>query len=215
MGDDELIQEQLNFFAANSSGCGFAAQAAKDPTLHEWHHVVVMAGSYDNIDQIVRDAITADGVSTLSLVFPEVGDAADLDRFLPILDGAVIYLHAKIDTAENRCYRFRAKVGDEESYVSGFGPFDFMPETRRTPHTSLVMRVKPRPDYDWFLKEPDEGLVHVADMDMKGMPDRLLHRMWKNTFYTVRGILGKEPDNESAAKTTFIIPLPRAAQIDL
>lgn len=215
MGDEELIQHQLDFFAANRSGCGFAAQAAKEPERHEWHHVVVRATAYSSIDSIVQDAVAADGVSTLSLIFPDVRDGAELDQFLPILNGTVIYLHAKLDTAENRCYRFRAKVGHEESYVSGFGPFDFMPETRRTPSTSVVMRVKPRPHYDWFLKEPDEGLVHVADMDMKGMPDRLLRRMWKSTFFTVAGILGKQPDDESAAKTTYIIPLPRAAKIDL
>lgn len=215
MTDDEIISAQLDFFSRNGSGCGFAALAAKDPTKYEWEHLVVQSGDYGQIDDVVQAATEREGVSTLSLVFPEVVSDDDLDSFLPLLDKGAVHLNAKVDTATSRCYRFRAKIGDEESFVSGFGDFGYMPITRQTKFTSIVMRVKPRPNYDWFLQPPEEGIIHVADMNMQGMSDRNLKQMWNNTYFTTRGKLGHNPDEESAAKTTFVIPLPRAQGISL
>ncbi|WP_133365618.1 hypothetical protein [Qipengyuania sediminis] len=214
--DAEIVEQQLDFFARNRSGCGFAAFAARSPSRYEWLHKVVRPDQFSEIDCIIEGAAVADGVSTLSLVFPDVRTDTDLDSFLPFLAGKVVYLHSVHDTPDRRCYRFRARVCGEESYVSGFGQFDVMPVTRRTPFTSIVMRVKPRPPYDWHLKKPEEGLVHVADMDMnQDLSDKNLKAMWNNSFLTVRGLLGADPNEESAAKTTFVIPLDRAARISL
>ncbi|HEV7289461.1 hypothetical protein [Sphingomonas sp.] len=215
MSGDAIVSEHLEFFVRNQSGCAFAAIAARDPAKYEWHHDLIMELDPGLIAARVDAARADPAISTLSIVFPAVTSVDELALLLAALPCGPIYLHETLDTPKHRCYRFRAKVGEDESFVSGFGPFDFMPETRRTPYTSIVMRVKPRPVYDWYLKPPTEGLVHVADMDMKGIPDRRLQRLWNNTFLTVAGILGKKPDDESAAKTTFIIPLERAAHISL
>ncbi len=215
MSIDPVVAAQLDFFAKSLSGCAFAAMAARNPSKFEWGHRVVTREDEGNINAIVAEGIEEPSISTLSLIFPHVATDADLDSFLPTLDANLVYLHEKLDTADNRCFRFRARVGEDSSFVSGFGPFECMPKTRRAPYTSIVMRVKPRPQYDWHLKEPEEGIIHVADMDMKGVADRNLQRMWRNSFLTTAGILGKKPDQESAAKTTFVIPLQRAANIAL
>lgn len=212
---DQIIGEQLEFFLRNRSGCAFAAVAARDAQHYEWQHEVIRAGEYAEIDGVIAQSVAAPEVSTLSILLPDITEPEELDLLLPELVGENLYLHEVFNTEHNACFRFRAKVGDEESYVSGFGPFEWMPSTRQTPHTALVMRVAPRPEYDWHLKEPDEGLVHVADMDMKGLSDRALEKMWRNSFIRTRGLLGKKPDEESAAKTTFVIPHARAEQISV
>ncbi|WHU00926.1 hypothetical protein [Sphingomonas sp. NIBR02145] len=215
MSDDEIVTSQLEFFAKNSSGCAFAAMAAREPEKYEWAHQIVNQGSLPDLDSIIDKAIEDPAISTLSLVFPHVTDLDALSSLLPALQGERIYLHDLHDTAENRCYRFRARIGEDESFISGFGPYEHLPMTRRTPYTSIVMRVKPRPHYEWHMQPPEEGIIHVADMTMKGLPGRNFKRMWRNTFLTVAGILGQKPDDESAAKTTFIMPLDRAAHISL
>lgn len=213
--EGEVIDEQLEFFSKSKSGCAFAAVAAKDPGRYEWSHSVCAASDSKCADGAIEAAISDPAISTLSLIFPEVRTSEELAEFIPNLLGGRLHLFQALDTERNRCYRIRLKLDCEESFVSGFGPFDFMPITRQTPHTGLVMRVKPRPNYDWFLKPPEDGIVHVADMDMKGMSEKHLRRLWNNSFLTTRGILGKEPDDESAAKTTFVIPIDRANKISI
>ena len=215
MAADEIISDQLNFFAKNAAGCAFAAHAARDSDRYEWSHQIIGSDSLQSITNVIMAAIVDERISTLSIIFPDVRTNADLDNLLPALNRDVLYLYEKLDTDSNRCFRYRAKIGIDESFVSGFGPFEHMPITRQTPHTSIVFRVKPRPAYGWYLKEPENGIIHVADMNMKGLSDRNLTRMWNNSFLRTRGLLQKKPDEESAAKTTFVIPLPRAGQIYL
>ena len=209
----QVIDDHFAFFARNGSGCAFAAMAARNPTLYEWQAVVLSANDVGSLNDVLGNAVANDEVTTLSVIFPDVDSDARLDELLTKFAGPHVFLHERFDTVNNGCFRFRAKVGAGEAYISGFGPFDYMPITRQTPHTSIVTRVGPRPDYDWYLKEPEEGLVHVADMDMKGVSDKSLKRMWNNSFIRTAGLLGKKPDEESAAKTTFVIPQVRADQI--
>ena len=215
MTDDEIVSGQLEFFARNLSGCAFAAHAARNPSDVEWRHRLVRADELPIMDEIISEAVACDGVSTLELIFPDVQTDNDLDQLIPALNGDVLYLYETEDTAASRCFRYRAKVGAEESLVSGFGPFDSMPITRRSPSASIVMRVKERPTYKRYMKTPVPGLTHIADMRIPGFPQRWWDRMWRNSHFRTRSLLGHEPDEESAARTTFVIPLVRADQIAL
>jgi len=211
----DIIAEQLDFFIRNGSGCAFAAQAARDPSKYEWGHIVLPCADIEKLDERVMGAIADSSISTLTVIFPGVRSDDELATLIPKLVTDNLILHQTHDTETMRCYRFRATVNDDQSFISGFGPFDFMPITRRSPHTAIVMRVDARPPYAWHLKEPENGIIHVADMDMKGLSDRTLNRMWNNSFLRTRGLLGKKPDDESAAKTTFVFPLDRVDQISI
>jgi hypothetical protein len=106
-----------------------------------------------------------------------------------------------------RFVRLRARVGADVSWVSGFGPFDFLPRTRQAPHCELTIRVKPRPLYKWYFKDPLEGVIHLADLNMRGLSEQNLVKLWVASFVTTKKVLGHSPDEESAAKTTFVIPI--------
>lgn len=211
----QIISEQLEFFARNLSGCGFAALAARDPYHFEWGSKVIRSPDHGKIDEYIAWAVAEPSVSTLSLIFPDVTSDRELDALIPLLRTNLLILYEHVDTEQNRCFRFRAQINEEQSFISGFGPFEYMPVTRRAPYTSIVMRVKQRPLYEWNFKEPESGIIHVADMNMKGLGDRKLWRMWNNSFLTTAGLLEKKPDQESAAKTTFVIPLARANEISI
>ena len=104
------------------------------------------------------------------------------------------------------CLGFRLQVGELSSWLSGFGGFDFLPKTRQAVFTEIVFRTKSRPQYDWVMKETPEGVIHLADMDMKGMGEHKFKSLWHGSFATTEEVLGKKPDLRSAAKTTFAVP---------
>ena len=104
------------------------------------------------------------------------------------------------------CVGLRVVSGSERSWVTGFGNFDFLPKTRQAPFTEIIFRSKPRPDYDSVMKEAPAGVLHLADMDMKGMRENKFKALWFGSFDKTEAVLGHKPDILSAAKTTFAFP---------
>jgi len=110
------------------------------------------------------------------------------------------------DFDDSVCLGYRCLLDGVKSYVEGFGDFPFLPVTRRAPFTELAMRVKPRPAYTYVFKDAPPGIVHLADLDMKGIPLETLRRLWDGSLVNTRSLLGSAPDIRSAARTTFSVP---------
>lgn len=72
--------------------------------------------------------------------------------------------------------------------------------------TEIVLRVKPRPTYDFAMKESPPDVIHLADLDMKGMPADRFRATWHACFRATAKLLGKAPDLTSAARTTYGLP---------
>lgn len=73
--------------------------------------------------------------------------------------------------------------------------------------TELTFRTKARPQYKKVMKEAPPGVLHLADMDMKGMGENKFKSLWFGSFDNTEKILGHKPDLRSAAKTTFAVPV--------
>jgi hypothetical protein len=56
------------------------------------------------------------------------------------------------------------------------------------------------------MKEAPQGVIHLADMDMKGMNENKFKSLWYGSFDRTEEIIGHKPDLRSAAKTTFALP---------
>lgn len=206
MSDGQVLEEQLAFFRRGGTGCKFAALAATDSAKFGWVHRVLYP-DVGAVEKEIQEAIEDAAITTLSLVFPTVREPAELVTLVKELcSGSSMFLGQNVAFHNFNCLGLRVRVGDVLSWVSGFGPFAFLPLTRRSPHTTIVFRVKPRPQYDWYLKPPHEGVIHLADMNMHDLTDDALRRMWDASFVSVEQILGAKPDLLSAAKTTFAIP---------
>ena len=91
--------------------------------------------------------------------------------------------------------------------MTGFGNFNFLPKTRQSVFTEIMFRSKARPPYEKVMKKTPEGIIHLADMDMKGMSDNKFKSLWYGSFDNTESVLGHKPDLKSAAKTTFAVPL--------
>lgn len=203
---EDLLAEQRAFFRHNRSGCAFAAHAAKDMDKFGWKQAICPI-SAEAIDEALGCAISDPKISTLSILLPDVKSALGIVELVDeIRSGKLISALPNEAWNELTLYKIRAQIGSDVSWVSGFGPFQFLPPTRQAPVVELTTRVKERPRYDWYFKETPEGIIHLADMSMNNMSDRNLQKLWSNSFLRTNKLLGHPPDEASAAKTTFAVP---------
>jgi hypothetical protein len=206
--EDDIKEAQRAFFRKNKAGCAFAAYAAKGVGKYGWE-VVVLPVSAAAIGEELTKAIGDPGVQALSMIFPDVSSASGIKDLVSACVDSGHFVEQGHNTESTKHVRLRAYVGSDVSWVTGFGPFDFLPPTRRAQYCELTIRVKPRPAYDWYFKEPQEGIIHLADLDMRGLRCEQLWKLWGVSFATTKRILGHAPDEESAAKTTFVLPLAK------
>lgn len=208
-----VINRQLEFYRRGEAGCLFAAHASLNPERFEWR-LSVSNPEKSEIEKIIVSAISLNDISTQSIIFPTITTASDLKSFLAVLE-SVDYcsLEQQEEFCGAICLGYRMRIGELTSWMTGFGNFDFLPKTRRAPYTEVTFRSKPRPNYEYVLKEAPAGVIHLADMDMKGMQDIQLRSLWEGSFRNTERIIGGKPDLRSAAKTTFAIPMELWKQI--
>ncbi len=207
MQEEAVIETQLEFYRRGKAGCLFAAYAAVNPSKYGWR-LLVSNVDKDRVEKLIQLAISLPEVSTQSIIFPSVITPEDLSNLLLVLkETPSMTLEQEAEFENSMCLGYRVNVGDLKSLVTGFGGFDFFPETRQAVFTEIVFRSKPRPDYEWVMKLAPHGMIHLADMDMKGMRENQFKALWYGSFDKTENILGHKADLRSAAKTTFAIPL--------
>lgn len=198
----------MEFYRRNGAGCAFAAAAAKNPERYGWRQYVLAPDS-SQINCAFQDAIGCPEVSTASFIFPSVNTldgVVELINVLSTTDPFFIESDEYIDGY--RCIAIRAKAGQALSWISGFGPFDDFPITRRSPFVEIAFRVKPRPPYKLFMKKSPDGIIHLADLDFLGdLSWAAFQTLWHASIRRTAEMLGHSPDRKSAAKTTFALPL--------
>lgn len=207
MLNHSVIKTQLEFYKRGGAGCLFAAHAAHNPSKYGWR-LSVGEASADKIEAIVQEAVTLPLVSTQSIIFPSVIHSKELSVLLSVLrEVPTFFLEQEEEYEKMMCLGFRAHIGDKVSWVTGLGGFTFLPKTRRAVFTEIVFRCKPRPDYEWVMKEAPENVLHLADMDMQGIGENKFKALWYGSLDKTEKMLGHKPDLRSAAKTTFAVPL--------
>lgn len=202
-----VVNHQRGFYSRGDAGCIFAKLAAKNPAKYGWDYQIAPVDP-DEIDRLTHKAINEPEVTTLSLLFPTVHTFEQLKNLVETL-GRSSNIFLEMDAIEEnvRCLGFRARVGTLKSWIAGFGPFDFFEHTRQAPYTEMVFRVKPRPAYEWVMKESPSDVIHLADLHMHGLEQKAFVHIWQQTFVHTERILGHPPTLRNAAKTTFVIPV--------
>jgi hypothetical protein len=207
MIEKRIIEDQLAFYRCGNAGCLFAAHAANDPEKFGWHFSVAEANP-QQIESLIDEAIRDEKMSTKSIIFPKVMTRDDL-RYLLLVFKKIgsIFLGSVANCEDSVCLAYRLRVGEELSWILGFGPFNFLPNTRQALFTEITFRCKTKPEYRQVMKESDPGVLHVAHMDMLGIKEAKFKFLWYGSIDHVEEVLGRSSDLRSKAKTTFAVPL--------
>ena len=88
------------------------------------------------------------------------------------------------------------------SFALGFGPFGFLPPTRRSPYTAITMPVCQK----GIHREGKDSERHLCDMANDLWTPETFDRLWDQTS-SLKATLIEDNDQEAAkAKVTFALP---------
>lgn len=196
--------------------CRFAQQMARTPEKYGIRTAVSASLDQGKVSDaakvwlvdVVTSACQDAGTQALTLLFPTIDDPAALVGFLKsLVDVPGWYVAADLNPSDRleRVYvRLHVTVCEGGvAEVLGFGPFDFLPMTRRAPIVALEIRTK--------RNQPKAGSgpgkplrLHLADMPLGWEPDHV-RKVWELTEQSRRAMLGGD-DSAAKAKVTYAIP---------
>jgi hypothetical protein len=212
-----LATAQRSWHGTGQNGCVFARIVALSPDAH-WDTLVVAeppdrltAAGLHWIEQEIQDCGAVPDRQLVSVLFPLVTSATEAVAVIGRLAaGTGFWLDQDLSTRTERRLRLRYPVPAEaaapvQAWVMAFGPFPFMPNTRRAPYFELVFRLRAKPDGLFHRNNPDPEVAHLADVPLT-MPDHHWEHRWRSTLRRTRMVLAAEPDELTAAKMTLSVP---------
>lgn len=222
--DEEAIWENQEFVSIihrhwhgeGRNGCVFALLAARKAETVGWQDFVITKNidSLENDNTIslltgkIEEAIANPNCEILSLLFSRIVTTEELVRLIcQLLRIELIHLTEEKEVDDLVTLAIRIPINEEGvlSWLMAFGPFDYFPQTRQSPITEIAIRVKPKPKIQFHRLTPDREAAHLADLPLD-YSNKMMEKTWDNTLKRTRIILGREPDEISAAKTTFSLP---------
>lgn len=214
--DDIYALAQRDWHIRGQTGCMFARLAALQASTLQWTYLVTEYTGEDashahRLGKAIRDSINDDAVEVVSILFPAVDRASQTVAVIRGLVAATTFWLERDDVTDgNLRLHVRCPVetfeGQVDAWVMGFAPFNFMPSTRRGPYFELAIRAKRKPTWLFHRLNQDRAVAHLADVPLEMNGKHWEHR-WQSTLRRTRMILGGEPDEISAAKSTLAIPI--------
>lgn len=201
--------------------CAFAQIIAENPAAHGIRTKVVgdnvnladVTCTAESVSTFVEEVIADPGIKGATVLIPGLLDVAVLVAFCCALATQQRWkLRAELNPSDrqSRVYvELKREVGVNEegkivlAEVLGFGPFNFLPLTRRAPVTALELRTKP--DNAGAPKNAfKQPRAHLADLRID-MDFPTVRRVWARTEDARIEVLGGD-DSAARARITFAIP---------
>lgn len=212
----ELVARVYRHWQAQGQlACRFAQKVAREPEPYGLHTCVIDATSAGKLPpkaaqalgQACRTACDGKDVQALTLLFPRIESPAALVRLLKGLAAMPDWLITvglnPSDALRRMHVRLQYQVDPGHvAEVLGFGPFEFLPLTRRAPVVSLEMLTSVSRPKDSALGRPKR--LHLAGIDL-GWPVKRIESVWKATEKNRLALLGGD-DSAAKAKVSFAIP---------
>jgi len=198
------------------TGCIFALLSARRAEEKGWLSYVFSESASDlhqpekimEMNEKIESCINDPKCEILSLLFSKVETNQDLLSIIDfLLKSDRIFLYEEKNFDDNTCLSLRMPIEPKSivAWLMAFGPFSYFPQTRQSPITEIAIRVKPKPKVQFHRLSKDSDAAHLADLPLDYSED-IIERIWQNTYNRTRKILGEEPNDFSAARTTFTLP---------
>lgn len=197
--------------------CKFARLIARNPAHHGVAATIIETGgdgalggaATTHLERSFKAACTKPEVQALTLLFPYVESGPALVRLIRDLRALpaweVTGFPNPSDRHERVYVRITASIEDGVvAEVLGFGPFDFLPATRRAPIAALELRTK-APGAKGSSGPGRPRRVHLAAIEL-GWTEAQVRKVWGETEQARLAVLGGD-DSAAKAKVAFSIPL--------
>ena len=194
--------------------CRFAQELSKDPERYGMATSVIRTGidgqnPFEEIALVWEAAIADPANESLTLLFPDIDTPEGL---ITLLHGLGLLAGCFVRAVRNPSDRFDRVYIQLQAPISkgvvaevlGFGPFDFLPVTRRAPVVALEARTKSGRNKDGGGPRRPER-THLARIPLDWDPARI-DRTWEQTELARMRLLGGD-DSAAKAKVTFAIPV--------
>lgn len=214
--NEDLVKAiHSHWHGMGQNGCIFALLAAREERT-PWNKYVFCEdlarlnsqSTVKKIDVLIQQAIEDDACEIISLLFPQITSFEEIAELILILSKTdSIFISNKEEIEDKITISLRVEIASEIlSWVMAFADLGSFPITRKSPITEVTIRVKPKPEEQFYRLTPSEKEAHLADLTIP-YETKIAERIWDNTLNRTRLILGEEPNIFSAAKTTFTLPL--------
>lgn len=217
--DSKLIDRiQRSWHTQGRNGCIFAVLVAKNHVETRWVNQVFTeridslctTACLERIGSIIRKSIVDTECEVLSLIFSNVVTTSDMVKLIrALLTTEEVLLQGEHVRGKMVTLELRVPVtadGKVLAWLMAFGNYDFFPITRQSPFTEIAIRTKTKPTKLFHRLTPDRDAAHLADTPLD-YDDAVKEAVWDQTLKQTRIILGEEPNEYSAARTTFVLPL--------
>jgi hypothetical protein len=202
---------QRDWHARGQNGCNFARIAARRALEVGWRsEFIASVDDTDRVDNVMRSSEADPDTEIVSLVFDPMPADELVDTIVILTEVSSFYLEkdALIDDGSNRqlFLRYPLQLGKIAAWSMCFAPYEFMPNTRRSPFVEIATRVKEKPEglHPMLNGNPEEA--HLADLILDTDPKHTAHRIITTVGRTAT-ILGGEPNHITAAKSTLVVPV--------
>lgn len=207
-----VAQVQSDWHRQGQNGCLFAKVLNSARPTYGWDTIVVPEGPVEQaarrVEEHTRVGIAAEGTRIVSLIFPWLTadeELAALLRGLARIPGWSVSLMGPGEDPVMLAVRVALQEGEVDSWVLGFGPFTFLPRTRRAPFTELVVPVKPKVAGQHRMDD-DMTRSHLADVPVPALLDPKFEGLVASTGAHRLFVLGGTEDARAKAKVTYAIP---------
>lgn len=207
--DDIALEAQRDWHTRGQNGCNFARIAARKAIELGWksHYV---DQNLEEVGRVMRDAENDESCEIMSLVFRPMPVDDLVDTVTSLTEESDFYLEKDElidnDTKRQLFLRYPLQLGRIAAWSMCFAPYDFMPNTRRSPFIEIATRMKEKPDGLHEMLNRKEGEAHLADLIIDKNPKHTGHRI-ATTIKRTAAILGDKPNHITAAKSTITIPV--------
>ena len=207
------IDRTFQWLHTDQVGCRFAMALTIDKYQDRWRSIsAATPKSADEVDVIHETLVEAcsDKVDAVILIFPEVEMLEDLVGLVNLLCQHDSWSCAE-DKYPDTSAAGRPRVGlgmrwrmpcDTVSFALGFGPFGFLPPTRRSPYTAITLPVCKKGVH----RKGDSAERHLCDMANDLWDGEVFNKLWEGTSALKAKLIESNDQEAAKAKVTFALP---------
>lgn len=223
LNDQAVKMIQRHWHHTGQNGCVFAQSIAYKQEQIGWESVVIRdltPNGITKLDNKIDISVNDPSNEVISFLFPNLIDAEQISTITEKLIG-LNNIQIGFNTTHGDMITLGLRTplaeGSILSWIVGFAPLTYLPETRQAPVFELAIRTKTKGDNLFYRLNDSEDEAHLADVPT-GYNDKTMKRLWVATYNRTRKILGgneaRKANPFASAKVTIALPVEHCSFLE-